>query len=137
MTLPWVRLDTGWPRNFKTLALIDTSKGRSALVTYVAGLCYAGEQGTGGFIPRTALPYLHASTSDVTQLVEVGLWHEVNGIGWQVNDWADYQPSTEESEARSARAKWLNCRRWHGPDCGCTPKPEPAKPARFGLNADP
>lgn len=136
MTLPWVRLDTGWPRNFKTLALIDTARGRSALVVYVTGLCYAGEQGTEGFIPRTAMPYLHATKADVQQLVEVGLWHEVNGIGWQVNDWADYQPSTTEAAARSARAKWLACRRWHADDCGCSPAPTASKPSSDWRPAD-
>ena len=126
MSLPWVRLDTGWPRNFKTLTLIESAKGRSALIVWIASLCYAGEQGTNGFVPRGALPYLHAGKPDVEQLVEVGLWHPVNGIGWQINDWSDYQPSTAEAEARSARARWLACRRWHPEDCGCSPRPPDA-----------
>jgi hypothetical protein len=106
MGLPWVRLDTTWPHNPKVLALLSQgTKGRSALVTYVASLCYAGATGSDGFIPRYALSYMQAGRTDAEMLVEAGLWHEAAEAGWDINDWADFQQSSDETAKRKARAK--------------------------------
>jgi hypothetical protein len=61
--MPWVRLDTGLPDHPKILALIAAKKQRAALV-YVFGLAYSGRHETDGFVPKMALPFLHASTAD-------------------------------------------------------------------------
>jgi hypothetical protein len=126
VSLNWVRLDTSIPANFKVLQLVGDKDFR-AISVYIFGLAYAGAQGTNGFIPKAALPFLHATPKDATTLVSVALWHKESG-GWQINDWAEYQPSSDDAERRAQRAKWMNCRRWHAPECDCSPPPPPDKP---------
>jgi hypothetical protein len=121
MALPWVRLDTGLPDHPKILALIDAKKPRAALA-YVFGLAYCGRHETDGFIPRAALPFLHATTSDAHALVEARLWQHAEG-GYEVNDWAEYQPTSEASRLRleglKQAAKKGGCHKNHGPECEC------------------
>jgi hypothetical protein len=109
--MQWVRLDTAFPRNHKVLALVAEKDGPKALLAYICGLSYAGEQGTDGFIPRTALPFLHARMVDARKLVEVGLWIDDVG-GWLINGWAEFQPTTDESTARSDKARLAARVRW-------------------------
>ena len=111
MGLPWVRLDTQFAANPKILYLIEDNKWRS-IVVWAAGLAYAGAHGTDGFIPKTALPTFHGSPKDAKNLVEVGLWDDALG-GWEVHDWADFQPSTDEMVRRRKRAQDAAMRRWH------------------------
>lgn len=121
MALPWVRLDTGLPDHPKILTLIEAKKSRAALA-FVFGLAYSGRHETDGFIPRAALPFLHATTSDANALVQARLWHHVEG-GYQVNDWEVYQPTSETSKARleSLRqaARKGGCAKNHPPGCEC------------------
>lgn len=107
----WVRLDTAFPRNHKVLALLAQKEGHRALVVYVCGLSYSGEQGTDGFIPAEALPLLHGRVADARRLVEVQLWHAQVG-GWVINGWHDFQPSTKEMQERSVRARSAAQVRW-------------------------
>lgn len=111
MGLPWVRLDSQFGSNPKILYLVEDKKFRAAFA-YVAGLAYAGSHGTDGFIPAAALPFLHATKSDAAALVEVGLWIEDMG-GWEINSWAEFQPSNEETQARKKKARDAALRRWH------------------------
>lgn len=112
MGLPWVRLDTQFAQNPKVLYLIEDKKFKAAFV-YVAGLGYSGAHGTDGFIPAAALTFLHATKSDAKALVDVGLWLECIG-GWEVNSWAEFQPSNEETQARKKKARDAAMARWHG-----------------------
>ncbi len=112
MALPWVRLDSQWPHNPKFLMLVEDKKWR-AISTYMAGLAWSGGQGQAGFIPRSALPMLHATAKEAQDLAEVALWHRCEG-GWQINDWAEYQPTNEEHERRSQKARDAAMVRWHG-----------------------
>lgn len=114
MGLPWVRLDTQFSSNPKILYLVQDKKFKSAFV-YVAGLGYAGAHGTDGFLPEACLPWIHASRTDAKSLVDVGLWKPVPG-GWEVNSWAEFQPSTAETEARKKKARDAAMKRWHGGD---------------------
>ena len=111
MSLPWVRLDTAMPRNHKILALLETRGGKESAFVYVCSLSYCGEQGLEGFFPKTALPFIHAKPADAKRLVDVGLWIEQPG-GWTVNGWTDYQPTTEQNQRRSARARKAAEARW-------------------------
>lgn len=113
--LAWVRLDTGWPRNRKVLQLLGLKGGDHAVVVYVASLCLAGEQGSDGYINEWALPMIHGKQADARLLLDVGLWHSVEG-GWQINDWADYQESNEETQKRKDKAKKAAARRWEKVD---------------------
>ena len=112
MGLPWVRLDTQFPSNPKVLYLIEDKKFRAAFV-WTASLAYAGEHGTDGFIPAAALPFLHATKRDAAALVEVGLW-VISGNGWEINSWAEFQPSNEETQERKKKARDAAMKRWHG-----------------------
>lgn len=114
MGLPWVRLDTQFASNPKILYLIEDKKFRAAFV-WTASLGYAGAHGTDGFIPQSALPFLHATKSDAKALVDVGLWLECIG-GWEVNSWAEFQPSNAETLERKKKAKEAALKRWHGED---------------------
>lgn len=121
MGLPWVRLDTQFASNPKILELAARRKWRAALV-YVASLAYCGQHGTDGYIPATALPFIHATKPEAAELVDVGLWHIAPG-GWEVNGWQEFQPSDDETRERRSRqelaSKKANCVRWHGKECGC------------------
>lgn len=109
----WVRLDTGFPSNHKTLALIaEGAKGRSAAFIYVSSLCYSGTHGLDGFIPHYALPVLQASKRDAELLVQHGFWEEKAQAGWQIKDWGQYQLSNEETQQRSERARVAAQIRW-------------------------
>jgi hypothetical protein len=110
MGLPWIRLENNLAQNPKILALVE-DKNYQAAFAYVCGLGYAGGNGTDGFIPRAALPFIHARPRDAKTLVDVGLWIECAG-GWDVNSWNDFQPSTEENAQRKERAKKAAASRW-------------------------
>ena len=114
MGLPWVRLDTQFASNPKILYLIEDKKFRAAFV-WTASLAYAGAHGTDGFLPRSALPFLHASKADAQALVDVGLWLPCPG-GYEVNSWAEFQPSNEETQLRKKKARDAAMKRWHGED---------------------
>lgn len=110
MGLPWVRLETSLPTNPKVLSLVE-DRAFQAITAYICGLSYCGAQGTSGFIPRAALPFLHARKSDATKLVGVGLWIECAG-GWDINGWDDFQPTSAEIQARRDKAKRAAAIRW-------------------------
>lgn len=110
MGLPWVRMDTQWPHNPKFLVLVEEKKWR-AIAVYWAALGYSGVHGTDGFVPAVALPMLHATKREAEQLVAVGLWRPAQG-GWDVNGWAEFQPSSEEAEDRSRKAREAAQIRW-------------------------
>lgn len=103
MGLPWVRLDTQFPSNPKVLELAAAKKWR-ALFVYLASLAYAGQHGTDGYIPGTALCFIHATKAEAYVLVEVGLWHMVPG-GWDINGWDEFQVSDEAARKRRERAQ--------------------------------
>jgi hypothetical protein len=108
--LPWIRLDTQFPTNPKVLMLVEDKKWRSTFV-WVASLGYSGAHGTDGFLPAACLPFIHATKREATDLVEVGLWHAMQG-GWEINGWTEYQLSSEETALRSKNAKLAAHARW-------------------------
>lgn len=112
MGLPWIRLDVAFPRNHKLLGLLSVRDGHRAGLVYICGLAYAGEQGTDGFIPREALGLIHGRPQDAKRLVETRFWLAESG-GWVINDWTEHQPSNEETQMRSKRARAAALSRWH------------------------
>jgi len=110
MGLPWVRLDTQFPSNPKVLDLAVQKRWR-ALFCYVASLAYAGQHGTDGFIPHTALPFIHATRVEAGHLVEAGLWVMDRG-GWSINGWDEFQVSDEAAKRRRERAQKAASARW-------------------------
>jgi hypothetical protein len=112
MSLPWVRLDNGIFRNPKVLTLLGHKDGTKTIVAYIAGLTFASEQGTDGFIPREALRLCLGRPIDAKRLVSAGLW-EADPGGWVIHSWDEYQPSTAETQLRSKRARAAALARWH------------------------
>jgi len=108
----WVRLDTALPRNHKIIQLTEDGHHRAAFV-YVCSLALAGEQGTDGWIPNALLNHIHGRPTDAQHLVNAGLWIPRPG-GWDIKDWHEYQPTSQETADRSARAKAAAHARWHG-----------------------
>jgi len=129
MPLPWVRLDSSIASHDKTLALLsDPSPKRwQAMSSYVFALGWSGEHGTDGAIPRAALPFVHGTTATAALLVKHGFWETAEN-GWQVRNYVERQELAVVTEmkrsAQRAGARRTNCRRYHGPDCGCWQQPE-------------
>jgi hypothetical protein len=109
--LPWVRLDTSFPFNPKVQALVSEKEGHRALAVYCCGLSFAGLNGTDGFIPAHSLASIHGRQTDAKRLVEHHFWVPTKG-GWDINGWAEKQPSTEEHQRRKQRAKDAAAERW-------------------------
>jgi len=108
----WVRLDDGFSGHGKVLAA-----GPEAAWLHVEGLCYCAQQKTDGMIPDAALAHLTQFSKPkavklAARLVEVGLW-ELNGTGWMVHDFLEYNPSRKsleekhESKQRAGKAGGL------------------------------
>jgi hypothetical protein len=113
VALPWVRLDCAFPRNHKLLAMLQAKDGYRAAVVYVCSLSYSGEQGTAGWVPDLALPFLHGRKTEASLLVNHGFWEPKPG-GWIINGWEDFQGAGEEAKRRSERAQHAAYVRWHG-----------------------
>lgn len=114
MPLPWIRLDTSMPDHPKVIDLVDHygEAGMAAAFVWVCSLAYCGKHGLDGFIAKNALGRLNGKAKHAKLLVEVGLWKDA-GIGWAINGWLEYQPSNEESQKRSDRARNAALKRWH------------------------
>lgn len=110
MSLNWVRLDTTIPTNPKVLELVANKQWR-AFSVYAFGLAYAGQHGTDGLLPTACLPFIHATKREAAVLVEARLWIPVVG-GWEINGWAEFQPSNEETQRRKQKAKDAAAIRW-------------------------
>ena len=111
MGLLWVRLDCAMPSNPKILALIEAKRFKAAF-GYLCALTYAGQHGTDGFIPASALPFIHMTRADANHCADAGLFEVVPG-GWDINDWHEFQMSNSETQARKQRARDAALARWH------------------------
>ena len=103
MGLPWVRLDSQFPTNPKVLELV-AKKQQPAAFAYLCSLAYSGQHGTDGYIPESALPFIHANKAIANQLVAVDLWYLAPG-GWGINGWDEFQVSDEAARKRRERAQ--------------------------------
>ena len=109
-----MRLDSAFPFHPKVLALVAETSGHRAITVYLCGLAYAGMHGTDGFLPAHSLAAIHGRKGDAAKLVDHLFWQPTTG-GWQINGWAEKQPSTEETRLRRKRAQDAALARWHGP----------------------
>lgn len=110
MGLPWIRLDTTIGDHPKILELIE-DKAFQAAFMHVMAMTYCGKHGTDGFVPRSALPFIHGRAVDAKRLVAVGLWEESKG-GWLINGWDEYQLSDDAAKKRRERAQKAAAARW-------------------------
>lgn len=111
MGLPWIRLDTSMPSNPKILGLLTERDGHRAAFVWACCMAYSGGHGTAGFVPREAVPFVHARLSDLRLLVSHGFLTESAG-GWDVNGWAEFQLSDAEMEARREKGRKMAAARW-------------------------
>ncbi|MDV6277257.1 hypothetical protein R3Q06_27555 [Rhodococcus erythropolis] len=92
------------------LELVD-DKAFQAAFAHMMAMTYCGKHGTDGFIPRSALAFIHARKADADRLVKVGLWMVVPG-GWAIHGWDEYQVSDEEAKRRREKAQKAAAARW-------------------------
>lgn len=106
----WVRLADDFPHHPKIL-----KAGPLAGWLWACGLAYANKYATDGFIPAAQvrlLADLQTPNDQARRLVDVGLW-EVVPSGYQIHDFAAYQPSSDEvkRERESAARRQADYRR--------------------------
>jgi hypothetical protein len=117
--LSWVRLEVGLRSNPKILGLLNHRDGYPAVWLFMCGLMYSGEHGLDGWVPEEALVtfggcYAPCYASRYAKLlVQHGLWEPQPG-GFVAHDWAEFQASSDESHARTARAREASRTRWNG-----------------------
>lgn len=111
MGLPWVRLDTSMPDNPKILGVLAERDGHRSAFVWICCLTYAGKHGTDGFIPKSAMPFVHGRSSDFARLVASNALRVVPG-GWEIPGWGEFQESNEETQKRSERARHAAAIRW-------------------------
>lgn len=129
MGLPWVRLDTTLSTHDKTLAALEMRGGKAAMAVYCFALGWSGGHGTDGWIPRAALPLLHATKTDAAVLAAVGLWdEEPTRGGWTIRNYLRRQEldeiATEKREQAARAGRKSGCKR-RGHPSGCTCWKEP------------
>lgn len=104
--MAWVRVHDGAMQDLKISTLSD-----SAFRLWVRGLCYCQTALTDGLIPHAALRDMGAKRRDVDELSAVripgrcALWDRVDGFGFKVHDYLDWNDSREKVSARRAGAK--------------------------------
>lgn len=127
--MTWTKIDEGYRSHPKVLAA-----GSDGMSLDVAGMTYANQHGTDGFLPVYAIPTLFPvknSKRVVQRLIEVRRWHDAEekdckcragqapapGPGCWIHDFLDYNPTAAEvaadREERSKRGKAGADARWH------------------------
>lgn len=77
--------------------------------------------GTHGFIPRSALPFIHGDAKDAQELVAERLWIP-SKTGWDIHGYAEYQITNVTQAQRHNAAVIAACKRWHSQPCSeCSP----------------
>lgn len=89
--MPWVKIDDSFFSHPKVV-----SAGAEASGLYVWALTYSSRHLTDGHVPCAWVQQVVGARAKKLAglLVEHGLW-EVNGTGWLVHDYHDYNPTAE------------------------------------------
>lgn len=102
----WVKIDDGFPEHRKTVRA-----GDRASFLFVSALCYCARNSRDGFVPEGVVSQLTPAPNAkklAATLVDVGLF-EVTDDGFQIHDYAEYQPTTTSTErVRQWREKHRN-----------------------------
>ena len=87
--MAWIKLDDQFPDHPKVDSL-----SHGAFRLHVAGMCHAGRYLSDGLIETSRVPRLiHGyRPSMLKELIDVGLWHPVEG-GWEINDFVEWNKS--------------------------------------------
>ncbi len=103
--MAWLKIDDQYFFNRKVLRA-----GRDARDLHMASMAYCAGQLSDGAIDPENLPLLGAmaiipdAEASAAKLVEVGLW-DIDGEGWQIHDYLDYNPTRETVTTRRAESK--------------------------------
>jgi hypothetical protein len=119
--MPWARFDDRFPSNRKVRLLSD-----GAFRLYVSAICWSAENLTDGVIKTAELRLVadvRATRTRAKELVEAGLFEDLNGAGWKIHDYHEYNPTAEQVRAdraqRTARQqRWRAKKQGDGPDPG-------------------
>ncbi len=103
--MAWLKIDDQYFFNRKVLRA-----GKDARDLHLASMAHCAGQLSDGAIDRESLGLLGAmaivqdAEASAAKLVEVGLW-DIDGEGWQIHDYLDYNPTRETVTTRRAEAK--------------------------------
>lgn len=106
--MPWWRAEGGMPYHQKILLAgehLGAGGAGRVLGLFTLGNCYAVEQLTDGFVPRSVMTDRRFDRSPdqvLKVMVEVGLLRNADG-GYQIHDFDHYNPSGAELKAKRAR----------------------------------
>lgn len=123
----WFKVDDGFWSHPKVLELSD-----AAVALWVRAGSYCAKHMTDGEVKPRTIRLLAADRDAATELVLAGLWDLDSDGVWWFHDWAEYQPSREETlakrEAKQDASAQGNHTRWHtnrgivDPECSfCDP----------------
>lgn len=104
--MAWVRLHDGAMGSLKIVRLSN-----SAFRLWIKGLCYCQLNLTDGLIPREALHGFETKRADVEMLCRVlvagksALWEPIEGFGFKVHDYLDWNDSKDEVQDKRVAAK--------------------------------
>jgi hypothetical protein len=97
--MSWFKVDDNFWSHPKTFGL-----SHAAVSLWVRSGSYSGNHLTDGVIERHVLPLLQGTGDHADELVEAGLWIEIDE-GWAFHDWHKYQPSKAKVEAEREKTK--------------------------------
>jgi hypothetical protein len=102
--MAWFKADDRIMEHGKFIAA-RAKGGHAAIGVWFHAGTWANGQMTDGFIPRSWAT-LNGCEKEASLLVEVGLWDEdASRDGWQMHDYAEYQPLRSDLEAKSEQKR--------------------------------
>jgi hypothetical protein len=125
--MPWAKFDDRFPSNRKVRLLSD-----GAFRLYVSAICWSAENLTDGVVKTSELRLVadvKAARTRVKELEEAELFEVLEGVGWKIHDYHEYNPTAEQVRADRA-AKTARQQRWREKHKGDAPTPEPPRPPR-------
>lgn len=120
--MPWARFDDRFPSNRKVRLLSD-----GAFRLYVSAICWSAENLTDGVIKTAELRLVadvRATRTRAKELVEAELFEVVEGVGWKIHDYHEYNPTAEQVRADRAQ-RTARQQRWRKKKQGDAPDPDP------------
>jgi hypothetical protein len=116
----WFKVDDQLAFHPKAIAA-----GNAALGLWVRAGSWCAAHVTQGALPTHMVRTLGAQRRDAEKLVSVGLWTRTED-GYEFKDWADYQPTKEQVEAKREADRLRQSRRRASVSHGVTPDVTPA-----------
>lgn len=98
----WARIDDDFPNHPKVWRV-----GPDGVALFLEGLCHAAKFLTDGALPKADVERMRLVRKPMVtaaKLVEVGLW-EVDGDGYRIHDYHDYNPTSQEVRDRRASTR--------------------------------